>query len=125
MSVGGLAPRRVMGEVARASGLDVYLFLCRCVIVGVEPGSPLIEWRDAMTNIFGAMAERDAVACLTTQKDRRAHQVDPTPIYGKTGVRRACKSSVDVLKTLQLAEGAGHAEAIVRSTGSNWRELNN
>ena len=119
MGVGGLAPRRAMCEVARASALDVYVFLCRRCIAGVEPGSPLIEWRDAMTNIFGAMAERDAVACLTTQKDRRAHQVDPTPIFRKKGVRRARKSSVEVLKTLQLAEGAGHAEAIVRSTGSN------
>lgn len=79
----------------------------------------LTDFRNGLMQLVGAMAERQAFSTLTSRK-RQPHQEQPTSIYGKTGKRRARKSLVEIVRTLELAENAGHAEAVVRSSGSNW-----
>ena len=79
----------------------------------------LTDFRNGLMQLVGAMAERQAFSTLTSRK-RKPHQEQPTSIYGKTGKRRARKSLVEIVRTLELAENAGNAEAVVRSSGSNW-----
>ena len=43
------------------------------------------------------------------------------PIYGKTGVRRARRSTAGICQMLQLAENASQSAAVVRAaSGSHW-----
>ena len=53
-------------------------------------------------------------------RDARPISVRPCLCSEKTSQRRCRRSSMDVMQALQVADSAGHAEAIVRSSGSNW-----
>ena len=112
---------------AGASLLHLFEFLCARVTKlprGTAPTSPLTQFRNAVASIAGSMLERVVVRCFSDMQahgGRAAHQVEVTPLFGKTGQRRARKSTADVLRNLQLAERVGHAESVLRaSSGSHW-----
>ena len=71
--------------------------------------------------MLGVLAERAAALELSGTRGRRPHQMAMVPIYGKTGRRRARRSSVGIFHTLELAEHAQQSAAVVRaSSGSHW-----
>ena len=102
--------------------IDVFKYLCRrCwVLDDPVPGSPLVDLRNALCLIAGSMVERATAGNLQKFSRRRAHQQVSVPMFGKTGSRRCRRSSMDVMQALEVAEDAGHGEAIIRSSGSNW-----
>ena len=119
-AAGGLGPAGHWPSTNIVPAFDMLMFLCRRVALGrLDLGNVLKDFRNGLMQLVGAKAERQAFSTLTSRK-RKPHQEQPTSIYGKTGKRRARKSLVEIVQTLELAENAGHAEAVVRSSGSNW-----
>ena len=119
--IGGLAPSSAFPVSGVVPAVDAFKFLVRrCMALNdPRPGEPLCDLRNGICFIAGSMAERAAAQALESYSRRKAHQCAVVPILGKTGQRRARRSGMDVLHALEVADGAGHSEAIIWSTGSN------